>query len=57
MRKLGIICLMFFAVNAFAQKNVTGPEAKNTNVWEMKRSATILQIKGVETPSVKITRT
>ncbi|WP_445749353.1 hypothetical protein [Polaribacter sp.] len=53
MRKLGFICLMFFAGSAFAQQNVTGPEAKNTNVWELKRTATVLNIKGVTTPQLK----
>jgi hypothetical protein len=37
MKKLGIICLIFFAGSAFAQQRITGPEAKNTNVWELKK--------------------
>ena len=53
MKKLGIICLMFFAGNAFAQQRVTGPEAKNTNVWEMKRTATVLNLKCVEIAELK----
>lgn len=52
MRKLGIICLMFFAGTVFAQQRVTGPEAKNTKIWEVKRTATILHIKGVVIPEL-----
>lgn len=53
MRKLGIICLMFIAGSAFAQQQVTGPKAKNTNVWELKRTATVLKVKGIATPELK----
>lgn len=53
MRKLGIICLMFFAGSVLAQQRVTGPEAKNTNVWEVKKTATVLNVKGVVTPELR----
>lgn len=53
MRKLGIICLMFFAGSVFAQQRVTGPKAKNTNVWEVKKTATVLNVKGVVTPELR----
>ena len=53
MRKLGIIGMMFLAGSAFAQHGVTGPEAKNTNVWELKRTTTVLYVKGVTTPHLK----
>jgi len=53
MKKLGIICLIFFAGSAFAQQRITGPENKNTNVWELKKTATMLTMKGVTTPLLK----
>ena len=37
MRKLGVIFLMFFGGNVFSQQRVIGPEAKNTNVWDVKK--------------------
>jgi hypothetical protein len=45
MRKLGVIFLMFFGGNVFSQQRVTGPEAKNTNVWDVKKTATVLNFK------------
>lgn len=53
MRKLGIICLIFFAGTAFAQQRVTGPEAKNTKPWEVKKIASVIQLKGVVNPDLK----
>lgn len=53
MRKLGIICWMFFAGTFFAQQRVTGPEAKNTNVWDVKKTTTILNVRGVVFPELK----
>ncbi len=53
MRKLGFICLLFFVGSAFAQQRVTGPEAKNTNVWEVKKMATVLTLRGIATPDLK----
>lgn len=53
MRKLGIICLMFFAGSVFAQQRVTGPEAKNTNVWDVKKTTTVLNVRGVVFPELK----
>lgn len=53
MRKLAIIGMMFLAGSAFAQQGVTGPKFKNTNVWEVKKTATVLNVKGVVTPELK----
>jgi len=45
--------LIFFTGSTFAQQRITGPEAKNTTVWKLKKTATVLSMKGVTTPLIK----
>ena len=57
MKKLGIICLIFFAGSAFAQQRITGPEAKNTNVWELKKNCYNANYERCYNSFIKISRT
>lgn len=40
MKYLIIICLTFLGTSVYAQKNVTGPEAKNAKIWNAKKTPT-----------------
>jgi hypothetical protein len=53
MRKLAIIGMMFLAGSAFAKQGVTRPKFKNTNAWEVKKMAAVLNVKSVVTPELK----
>ncbi|NCT09260.1 MAG: hypothetical protein GW772_04155 [Flavobacteriia bacterium] len=53
MKKLGIICLMFFVGSVFAQQPLAGPKAKNINVWDRKKKVTVLNVKGIVNPELR----